>query len=42
MTDGRPAVWESFEEAGYDPADRLDQAVIATRRAAFPLHGLLP
>ncbi|MFE4662579.1 acetoin utilization protein AcuC, partial [Streptomyces hydrogenans] len=26
---------------GYDPADRLDQAVIATRKAAFPLRGLL-
>ncbi|MEE4546317.1 acetoin utilization protein AcuC [Streptomyces sp. V4-01] len=42
MTDGRTPVWASFEEAGYDPADRLDQAVIATRRAVFPLHGLLP
>ncbi|MCZ4097121.1 acetoin utilization protein AcuC [Streptomyces sp. SID13666] len=42
MTDGRhPVVWRSFEEAGYDPADRLDQAVLATRRAVFPLHGLL-
>ncbi|MDJ0341910.1 acetoin utilization protein AcuC [Streptomyces sp. H10-C2] len=43
MTDGRdPVVWRSFEETGYDPADRLDQAVLATRRAVFPLHGLLP
>lgn len=43
MTDGRdPVVWRSFEDAGYDPADRLDQAVLATRRAVFPLHGLLP
>ncbi|MCM2420871.1 acetoin utilization protein AcuC [Streptomyces sp. RKAG293] len=42
MTDGRhPVVWRSFEESGYDPADRLDQAVLATRRAVFPLHGLL-
>jgi acetoin utilization protein AcuC len=42
MTDGRTPRWESFEDAGYDPADRLDQAIIATRRAVFPLHGLLP
>jgi acetoin utilization protein AcuC len=42
MTDGRwPVSWEEWE-AGYDPADRLDQAVLATRRAAFPLRGLLP
>ncbi|MBN6547545.1 acetoin utilization protein AcuC, partial [Streptomyces bryophytorum] len=42
MTDGRQPRWTGFEEAGYDPADRLDQAVLATRRAVFPLHGLLP
>lgn len=42
MTDGRwPVGWRDWEE-GYDPADRLDQAVLATRRAAFPLRGLLP
>ncbi|MGN9794208.1 acetoin utilization protein AcuC [Streptomyces sp. OZ13] len=41
MTDGRwPAAWRGWEE-GYDPADRLDQAVLATRRAVFPLRGLL-
>lgn len=41
MTDGRwPVAWRSWDE-GYDPADRLDQAVLATRRAAFPLRGLL-
>ncbi|GGW75621.1 acetoin utilization protein AcuC [Streptomyces xantholiticus] len=41
MTDGRwPVAWRGWEE-GYDPADRLDQAVLATRRAAFPLRGLL-
>ncbi|NUS12676.1 MAG: acetoin utilization protein AcuC [Streptomyces sp.] len=42
MTDGREPRWSGFAEAGYDPADRLDQAILATRRAAFPLHGLLP
>ena len=26
---------------GYDPADRTDQAVLATRRAVFPLRGML-
>ncbi|MFF9915830.1 acetoin utilization protein AcuC [Streptomyces sp. NPDC013457] len=41
MTDGRwPVEWREWEQ-GYDPADRLDQAVLATRRAAFPLRGLL-
>ncbi|WP_225851151.1 acetoin utilization protein AcuC [Streptomyces sp. HPF1205] len=42
MTDGRDVRWASFEEAGYDPANRLDQAILATRRAVFPLHGLIP
>jgi acetoin utilization protein AcuC len=42
MTDGRRPQWRAFDEGGYDPADRLDQAVLATRRAVFPLHGLLP
>ncbi|MEU0859843.1 acetoin utilization protein AcuC [Streptomyces griseofuscus] len=42
MTDGRwPVSWAPWE-GGYDPADRLDQSVLATRRAAFPLRGLLP
>ncbi|OKK06875.1 acetoin utilization protein AcuC [Streptomyces sp. CB03234] len=42
MTDGRwPVEWRGWDE-GYDPADRLDQAVLAARRAAFPLRGLLP
>ncbi|MBT2446140.1 acetoin utilization protein AcuC [Streptomyces sp. ISL-43] len=40
MTDGRVPAWRDWE-AGYDPADRIDQAVLATRRAAFPLRGLL-
>jgi acetoin utilization protein AcuC len=42
MTDGRQPQWSSFEESGYDPASRLDQAILATRRAVFPLRGLLP
>lgn len=40
MTDGRAPDWRGWE-AGYDPADRIDQAVLATRRAVFPLRGLL-
>ncbi|MEU9142250.1 acetoin utilization protein AcuC [Streptomyces sp. NPDC048404] len=42
MTDGRwPVSWKDWE-AGYDPADRLDQAIVATRKAVFPLRGMLP
>ncbi|MGW0564240.1 acetoin utilization protein AcuC [Streptomyces sp. NPDC003016] len=40
MTDGLTPAWKGWD-AGYDPADRLDQAVLAARRAAFPLRGLL-
>ncbi|MCT2592048.1 acetoin utilization protein AcuC [Streptomyces sp. N2-109] len=42
MTDGREPLWKVWGESGYDPADPLDQAVLATRRAVFPSHGLLP
>jgi len=41
MTDGGDAAWKDIAEAGYDPADRLDQAILATRRAVYPHHGLL-
>jgi acetoin utilization protein AcuC len=41
MTDGATAEFSPFE-AGYDPADRVDQAIIATRNASFPLRGLAP
>ncbi|MFJ4688161.1 acetoin utilization protein AcuC [Streptomyces sp. NPDC088789] len=41
MSDGRwPVTWGAWE-AGYDPGDRVDQAVLAARRAVFPLRGLL-
>ncbi|MBC3843688.1 acetoin utilization protein AcuC [Streptacidiphilus sp. 4-A2] len=40
MTDGAHGVWKDFD-GGYDPANRLDQAVLATRRAVFPHHGLM-
>jgi acetoin utilization protein AcuC len=42
MTDGRVPRWREWDESGYDPADAVDQAVLATRRAVFPAHGLLP
>ncbi|MFF7141421.1 acetoin utilization protein AcuC [Streptomyces nodosus] len=41
MTDGGWPVSFAHWESGYAPANRLDQAVRAARRAAFPLRGLL-
>jgi acetoin utilization protein AcuC len=41
MTDGESAAFTGWE-SGYDPESALDRAVLATRRAAFPLHGLDP
>jgi acetoin utilization protein AcuC len=41
MTEGADAGYPDFE-SGYDPADPVDQAIIATRNAVFPLHGLFP
>lgn len=41
MTDGREVWWRSWE-VGYDPEDAVDRAVMATRKAVFPLHGLDP
>jgi len=29
-------------DRGYHPADPVDQAILATRKAVFPLHGLMP
>ncbi|RMI36623.1 acetoin utilization protein AcuC [Streptomyces triticirhizae] len=40
MTDGRAPRWVDWA-SGYDPADRVDQAILATRRAVYPHHGLL-
>jgi acetoin utilization protein AcuC len=41
MTDGRdPEVWTWA--SGYDPANPVDRAVLATRKAVFPEHGLDP
>jgi acetoin utilization protein AcuC len=41
MTDGAEPWWRSWE-VGYDPDDAVDRAIMATRKAVFPLHGLDP
>jgi acetoin utilization protein AcuC len=41
MTEGASAGFEPFE-SGYDPGRPVDQAIMATREAVFPLHGLMP
>jgi acetoin utilization protein AcuC len=41
MTDGANGEFASFDN-GYDPADPVDQAIMATRNAVFPQHGLFP
>ncbi len=41
MTEGASTEFPSVDR-GYDPADPVDQAIMATRNAAFPLHGLFP
>jgi acetoin utilization protein AcuC len=41
MTEGASAEFAPFE-SGYDPGDPLDRAIMATRNAVFPLHGLMP
>jgi acetoin utilization protein AcuC len=41
MTDGRPAEFRRWVD-GYDPADDVDRAIMATRAAVFPEHGLDP
>jgi acetoin utilization protein AcuC len=39
MTDGGTTTWQDWS-TGYDPADGVDRAVLATRRATFPPNGL--
>jgi acetoin utilization protein AcuC len=41
MTEGGTGEFPRFE-AGYDPAEPVDQAILATRKAVFPAHGLMP
>ena len=39
MTDGSTPTWRDWRD-GFDPADAVDRAVLATQRAVFPAHGL--
>jgi acetoin utilization protein AcuC len=41
MTEGADGAFGEFDD-GYDPGDPVDQAIVATRNAVFPLHGLMP
>jgi acetoin utilization protein AcuC len=41
MTEQAPATFPAFEN-GYDPDEPIDQAIMATRKAVFPQHGLMP
>jgi acetoin utilization protein AcuC len=41
MTEGAGGTFASFD-AGHDPGDPVDQAIMATGKAIFPLHGLMP
>jgi len=41
MTDGVTPRWRDWDE-GFDPADPVDRAVLATQRAVFPAHGIDP
>ena len=41
MTEGATGEFPPFE-TGYDPAEPVDQAIMATRNAVFPAHGLMP
>ena len=38
---GASPEFASFD-SGYDPADPVDQAIMATRNAVFPLNSLFP
>jgi acetoin utilization protein AcuC len=39
MTDGAHPSWSDWAD-GFDPADAVDRAVLATQRAVFPANGL--
>lgn len=41
MGDEAPIEWRPWD-AGYDPNDDVDRAIMATRREVFPHHGLEP
>ena len=41
MTDGTEPEFARFD-SGYNPSDPVDRAILATRSAVFPEHGLMP
>jgi acetoin utilization protein AcuC len=41
MTEAAQGTFTDFD-TGHNPADPVDQAIMATRKAVFPLHGLMP
>jgi len=41
MTEGAPTEFEPFQ-SGSNPTDPVDRAIMTTRNAVFPLHGLPP
>jgi acetoin utilization protein AcuC len=41
MTEGNTGEYVPFE-SGFDPGDPVDQAILATQRAVFPAHGMMP
>jgi acetoin utilization protein AcuC len=41
MTDGSDAVFDDWS-GGFDPGNGLDRAIMATRKAVFPPHGINP
>jgi len=41
MTEGAPATFADYE-SGHNPADPVDRAIMATRKAVFPHYGLMP
>jgi acetoin utilization protein AcuC len=41
MTDGSAADFTPFD-SGFDTGDVIDRAILATRNAVFPAHGLFP
>ena len=41
MTESGAAAFADYE-SGHDPADPVDRAIMATRKAVFPHHGLMP
>jgi acetoin utilization protein AcuC len=40
LTVGEGPVWWRSWDLGYDPGSAIDRAIMATRQAVFPLHGL--